>query len=340
MRKRTLAAALALLGAASAYAADLTIPAGQTYTITPELSDLRLEKLTLGDGAKVQFAPGVSRWRVEAKHVNIGDNVVIDGRGADAAAGVDAAAFTGRAKDCEPGAQGRTGGAGGAGGRGVALELWWGVESLGKAKLLTDGGAGGAGGAGGLGQDGGKVNRCTGPAAGSGGDGGAGGAGGASGELVLNYFDASGKGLALGDRLSVSAAGGAGGTAGNGGAGGVAAEGRFQRTATSEVWFSAGAPGKRGGAGIAGALGGTGTVAVKQVTAATRPSWANEIGSAAPADRGTVQTLQQQVRALQATATGTGTGTVTVDASVADQLRSMQEQIKRLDQRLKAVEAR
>ncbi len=332
MHKRTLAAALALLGAASAYAADLTIPAGQTYTITPEQSDLRLEKLSIGDGAKVLFAPGVSRWRVEAKHVNVGDNVVIDGRGAAAVAGVDAAPFAGRAKDCEVGAQGRAGGAGGAGSRGVALELWWGVESLGRAKLLTDGGAGGSGGAGGVGQDGGKVNRCAGPAAGGGGDGGAGGAGGAGGELVLSYFDASGKGLALGDRLGVSASGGAGGAAGNGGAGGVAAEGRFQRTATSEAWFSAGEPGKRGSAGTAGALGGSGAVAVKQVAVAARPSWANEIGSAAPADRGTVQTLQQQVRALQVTGVA--------DTSVADQLRSMQEQIKRLEQRIKVLEAR
>lgn len=332
MRKRRLVAALALLGAASAYAVDLTIPAGQTYTITPEQSDLRLEKLTIGDGAKVQFAPGVSRWRVEAKRVNVGDNVVIDGRGADAAAGVDAASFTGRAKDCEPGAQGRAGGGGGAGGRGVALELWWGVESLGRTKLLTDGGAGGNGGAGGAGQDGGKVNRCPGPAAGSGGDGGAGGSGGAGGELVLSYFDATGKGVALGDRLGVSATGGAGGAGGNGGVGGVAAEGRFQRTATSEAWFAAGAPGKRGAAGVAGGLGGNGTVAVKQMATATRPSWANEIGSAAPADRGTVQTLQQQVRALQVTGAA--------DASVADQLRSMQEQIKQLEQRLKVLEAR
>lgn len=332
MRKKSFAAALALLGAASAYAADLTIPAGQTYTITPEQSDLRLEKLTIGDGAKVQFAPGVNRWRVEAKRVNVGDNVVIDGRGAAASAGVDATPFEARAKDCEPGAQGRAGGIGGAGGSGVALELWWGVESLGHAKLLTDGGTGGNGGAGGAGQDGGKVNRCSGPAAGSGGDGGAGGAGGVGGALALSYFDASGKGLALGDRLSVSATGGAGGAAGNGGVGGVGAEGRFQRTATAEAWFPAGAPGKRGGAGLAGALGGSGAVAVKQVAAAARPSWANEVGSAAPADRGTVQTLQQQVRALQATGAA--------DATVADQLRAMQEQIKRLEQRVKVLEAR
>ena len=332
MRKRTLAAALALLGAASAYAVDLTIPAGQTYTITPEQSDLRLEKLTIGDGAKVQFAPGVSRWRVEAKHVNVGDNVVIDGRGADATAGVDAAPFDVRAKDCEPGAQGRAGGAGGVGGRGVSLELWWGIESLGHAKLLTDGGAGGNGGAGAAGQDGGKVNRCSGPAAGSGGDGGAGGVGGMGGELALSYFDAGGKGLVLGDRLGVSATGGAGGVAGNGGVGGVGAEGRFQRTPSGEPWFAAGAPGKHGGSGIVGALGGNGAVIVKQVVAAARPSWSNEVGSAAPADRGTVQTLQQQVRALQVTGVA--------DATVADQLRSMQEQIKRLEQRIKVLEAR
>jgi hypothetical protein len=332
MRKRILATAFLLAGTAMTHAADLTIPAGQTYTITPEQSDLRLEKLTIGSGARVRFAPGVSRWRVVAKHVSVGDNVVIDGRGGDGAAGVDAAAFAERAKDCDPGAQGRAGGAGGAGARGTALELWWGIDTLGSAKLLTDGGAGGIGGAGGAGQDGGKVNRCAGPAAGNGGTGGTGGAGGNAGEVSLSYYDAGGKSLAIGDRLSVSAAGGTGGAAGSGGAGGAGADGRFQRTATSEAWFPAGKPGSRGGAGQPGTAGSNGEVAIKAVATGSRPSWANEIGSTASADRGTVQALQQQVQALQAGGAA--------DASLADQLRAMQDQIKRLEQRVKALEAR
>src|SRR5690606_16129069 len=142
MRKRLLAAAFLLVGTTGAHAADLTIPAGQAYTITPELSDLRLEKLSIGDGAQVRFAPGVSRWRVEARHVSDGENVVIDGRGSDGAAGADGAGFADRAKDCEAGANGRNGGMGGTGGAGTSLVLWggidnWGIAEIGRANTWT-----------------------------------------------------------------------------------------------------------------------------------------------------------------------------------------------------------
>src|SRR5690606_25119554 len=144
-------------------AADLTVPAGQTYTISAGQSDLRLDHLTLGDNARITFAPGVSSWRVYAKQASIGQGVVIDGRGAAGAAGAPGIDRKDAAKDCDDGRAGGNGAPGTSGGKGVDLNLWLGVDSLGSLAIQTDGGVGGDGGKGGRGQDGGKVNRCDGP---------------------------------------------------------------------------------------------------------------------------------------------------------------------------------
>lgn len=337
MRKQLTAAVLLLTQGVLCAAVELTIPAGQTYTILPEQSDLRLERLTIGDNASIRFAEGVSRWRVEAKHVDVGSNVVIDGRAGNGGRGADGLPPKGQARDCYPGEQGAAGAPGAVGGSGVALVLWWGIDSLGSAKLLTDGGIGGAGGAGGPGQNGGKVNRCAGPQGGSGGIGGNGGAGGKGGDVSLSYYDASGKNqLSLGERLSISASGGQPGVGGAGAEGGVGAEGKFQRTATSEAWFAAGKPGAAGEAGRAGTPGATGTVAIQAVAATSRPVWALEAGSLAPADRGTVQSLQRQVEALQSSKSSGSAPAVDAGA----QIQALQEQLKKLEQRVKALESR
>lgn len=331
--RKVLALALLTLGyGACAAAADLTIPPGQTYIVTAEQSDLRLDRLIIGDNAQVRFADGVGRWRVEAKQARIGNNVVIDGRGAQGAAGTAGGDFSERAKDCDAGAKGKPGAAGSPGGDGVELAFWWGVESWGSAKLLTDGGAGGRGGPGGHGQDGGKVNRCSGPAGGDGGQGGAGGSGGKAGDVTLSYFDASGKGVAVSERLAVNSGGGQPGAGGSGGAGGAGAEGRFQRTATGDVWFAAGKAGGSGSPGSAGAAGGTGAVNIQTVGAGTRPLWSSEASSITPADRGTVQSLQKQVQALQAGSLPT--------AGAGDQLQALQDRLQKLEERVKVLEAR
>ena len=331
MWKAPVLALLALSYGVCAAAADLTIGAGQTYTISADQSDLRLERLTIGDNAHVRFAPGVNRWRVEAQHVDMGSNVTIDGRGIDAAAAAAGSDFGDRAKDCEPGAAGRAGGAGATGGNGVNLVFWWGVDAWGSAKFLTDGGNGGSGGNGGRGQDGGRVNRCSGPAAGDGGSGGDGGDGGNAGDVVLHYFSTTKQKSALTDHLSISASGGEPGAAGKGGKGGAGAEGRFQRTATSEAWFAAGKAGKAGTEGRTGANGSAGAVTVSAVASDSAPSWASEAGSLAPADRGTVQSLQKQVQALQA---GSAPSTTT------DEIRDLRERVKNLESRVKALESR
>jgi len=329
--------ALALLGAGVCAAADLTVPAGQVYTVSPAQSDLRLDRLSLGDNAQIRFAEGVARWRVEAKHVSVGNNVLIDGRGAAGAAGQKGADTPGRARDCEQGLAGGAGGAGGNGGSGVSLVFWWGIDALGSVKLLTDGGSGAAGAAGGRGQDAGRANLCPGPGGGSGGAGGAGGAGGKGGDVVLNYFDANGKGLpSLNDRLTISSVGGRSAVGGAGGTGGAGSEGRFQRTPAGDRWFRGGEPGGTGASGAAGAGGGAGAVDVQAVAANSGPGWALEAGSNAPADRGTVVSLQQQVQALRAQ----NSVPASVDGAVEQQLRMLQEQIKKLDARVKALEAR
>ncbi|MFT3929676.1 MAG: hypothetical protein QM709_05170 [Spongiibacteraceae bacterium] len=333
MRKFLAPAVLIASISGGAIAADLIIPAGQIYTVPVEQSDLRLDRLSIGDNAQVKFAEGVGRWRVAAKHVSIGNNVVIDGRGASASSAVAASgAAMERAKDCEPGAAGKAGAAGASGGGGVNLVFWWGVDSWGSAKFLADGGNGGNGGNGGRGQDGGKVNRCNGPAAGAGGVGGSGGAGGKSGDVTLNYYDANGKGAALKDRLVVSAAGGQPGIGGAGGSGGLGAEGRFQRTATSEAWFPAGQNGVPGAAGSAGIAGAAGNVSIEKVAGDSVPLWFAEAGSLAPADRGTVQSLQKQVQALQAGAQPAATS--------PDRVQALEERLLKLEERIKALEAR
>lgn len=331
---KPLAAGLALLvPSVLCNAADLSIPAHQVYTVTPAQSDLRLDRLSIGDGAQIHFAPGVSRWRVAAAHVSIGDRVLIDGRGSAGAAGANGGSASGPAKDCNNGSPGVAGGDGAPGSNGVGLVFWWGVDALGDLKILTDGGAGGSGGNGGRGQDAGGANLCAGPDGGRGGRGGNGGAGGRGGDVALGYFNAGAKGApSLRDRLAISAAAGRPGAAGSGGAGGAGSDGRFQRTPAGDRYFKGGQPGALGAAGSAGTTGSAGAVDIQLVTAGSRPDWAADAGSAAPADRGTVVSLQRQVEALQARTAPAG-------GSVEQELHALQERIKNLEERVKALEA-
>lgn len=331
---KTSIAAVALLSAGLCAAADLTIPAGQIYTVSPAQSDLRLERLTIGDNAQIRFAEGVSRWRVDARHVNVGSNVVIDGRGAPGTAGVNGGDMSGKsAKDCEAGATGGAGGAGGPGANGVSLVLWWGIDAVGSVKVLADGGAGAAGGNGGKGQDAGRINLCNGARGGDGGQAGAGGSGGRGGDVSLSYFDARGGQVSLRDKLSVSNAGGHAAAGGTGGAGGGVSEGRFQRTPNGDRWFRPGEPGAPGATGAQGVAGSAGSTDIQVVAASDGPAWAGEAGSNAPADRGTVVSLQQQVQALQAQ------NSAPAPVGFEQQLQALQDQIKKLEARVKALES-
>jgi hypothetical protein len=327
-RKATLLLASICLGAGVATAADLTVPAGQTYTVSAAQSDLRLDRLTLGDNARITFAPGVTSWRVYAKQASIGQDVVIDGRGAAGATGAAGLDRDDAAKDCDDGRAGGSGAPGLPGGKGVDLNLWWGIETLGSLAIQADGGAGGAGGRGGRGQDGGKVNRCDGPRGGAGGEGGDGGAGGSGGAVAFS-FAPSGKAASLTDRITVSSQGGSGGTGGAGGPGGAAKEGKFQRTTTGDRWFQGGQAGAAGRAGAAGVAGSNGAVTLQPAGDAAGPAWRNEISSApVPA----VAALQQQVQALQAS--------TAVAPTAAGEPQSLPQLVQQLQRRIAELEAR
>lgn len=324
----------ALLAANLTHAADLTIPAGQAYTVGAAQSDLRLDHLTVGDNARITFAPGVTSWRVYAKQATIGQNVVIDGRGAAGAAGENGVDRSGDAKDCEDGRSGGNGAAGGVGGDGVAMTLWLGVESLGSLAIQTDGGAGGNGGKGGKGQNSGKVNRCDGPHGGAGGNGGVGGSGGKGGAVAFTSF-AVGKSASAADRVRISSSGGRSGSGGLSGSGGDTVEGKFQRTPAGDRWFKGGEAGVSGAVGSAGINGSEGVVQFQTAAADAAPAWRDEIGSASAP---TVALLQQQVQALQAnTAVTAPSGQ---SQSVPQLLQQLQRRIDELEQRVQVLEKR
>ena len=327
--------AAALLAANLTHAADLTIPAGQAYTVGAAQSDLRLDHLTVGDNARITFAPGVSSWRVYAKQASIGQNVVIDGRGAAGPDGENGIDRSGDAKDCEAGRPGGNGVAGGVGGDGVAMTLWLGIESLGNLAIQTDGGAGGNGGKGGKGQNSGKVNRCDGPHGGAGGNGGAGGSGGKGGAVAFTSFATAKTAASAAERVRISSSGGRSGSGGLSGVGGDTVEGKFQRTPAGDRWFKGGEAGAAGAVGAAGSNGSEGVVQFQTATADAAPAWRNEIGSASAPS---VALLQQQVQALQAnTAVTAPSGQ---SQSVPQLLQQLQRRIDELEQRVLVLEKR
>ena len=251
---------VSVLVAQPATAEEKRIAAGQTWVVTADQQALELSRLVLGDGATVRFAEDVSRWQVTARHVEIGRNVVIDGRGPAGAAGVDGAPPEPAAADmCENGKSGAAGGAGETGGPGRNLNLDWTIATIGSIRLITDGGAGGPGGRGGAGQAGGELNKCRGGDGGAGGPGGAGGRGGDAGSLQFIYR-LSDPALSLSKvtgAISQSSAGGAGGPGGEGGPGGAAESGRYMKGSFGggKKWLAGGEPGAKGAPGAAGAAG-------------------------------------------------------------------------------------
>ncbi|WP_159931145.1 hypothetical protein [Oceanicoccus sp. KOV_DT_Chl] len=213
------------------WAADsLTIPAGETYTIGIEQQRLSLRQLSIGDGAKIIFADGVSQWQVRAEQANIGSQVYIDGSGKLGAAGKNG--NNGAAvSDCSSGNAGEAGSAGSKGGKGVSIRLQLGLAALGDLQINSSGGAGGSGGDGGNGSAANSQEQgCKGAAAGGdAGAGGAGGHGGNAGDITVIYWPAK-SGLDVSRVINLVQAqaepgiAGAGGGAGSPGAG---SEGRY-----------------------------------------------------------------------------------------------------------------
>lgn len=288
------------------WAQELRVAAGATLLITPAQQVLKLDTLELGDGAQVQFAPGVTRWQVTSTEVFVGNKVIIDGRGANGPAGKPGADASGVAEECEDGAAGSAGANGLPGSRGVDISLSWGIASLGSLQIISDGGAGGAGGTGGAGQRGGDINKCRGGQGGAGGPGGAGGKGGDAGQIALVYWPVGNKVdmTAIARRVSASAAGGAPGAGGVGGEGGAAVEGRYMRGnfGGNKKWLGGGEPGAVGNTGEVGQPGRAESPRLQQDFAKAGRGSANGAAPAslpAAGNKATVA-LSQRVQQLEA----------------------------------------
>jgi len=262
MKKSHLLSSLLFFTAMSSlvYADDLIVGNGETYLIKENQRELHLKKLILGDKAVIQFADGVTYWDVSADEVEIGNEVVIDGRGKEGATGVATLAFPGRAEDCKNGAPGANGSIGVSGANGVDIQMRLTVSKLGSMKINVGGGKGGIGGNGIQGQQGGLAKNCDSTQGGNGGNGGRGGNGGNGGKLIvsLNSRTSTQSLMAISHLIEASAEGGRGATGGNPGEGGEGSEGKFinQKTLTGDKkWISGG---KKGDKGVEGEKGNDG----------------------------------------------------------------------------------
>ena len=278
----------ALLVSFSVSAADLIVAAGEIYTITEKERVLQLNKLTIGDKATIKFAEGVTYWDLSAKQVEIGRDVVIDGRGMEGVDGADGVTATARAGDCSKGQNGDNGAAGQAGGKAVDVQMKLAVTKLGSMKVLLDGGEGGDGGDGAQGQRGGVAGSCKPTGGGDGGQGGEGGKGGDGGKLVISLSAASKdiNLMAVAHQIEASAEAGDAGDGGDGGKGGEGSEGQFinQKTLTGDrQWVDGGKAGKVGPAGSEGHKGREGNVFIGGGEVNVTPISSGPAATAAPA---------------------------------------------------------
>lgn len=263
---RFIAALLMGLMPVLAQADDLEIAPGQTYVVDKNNAQLVLNRLEIGDGAKISFAPGVASWRVQAQAASIGDNVLIDGRGSNGDAGISGVS----AESCASQMNGQAGAHGAPGSDGVSVRLQLGVEALGSLKILADGGRGGNGGSGGDGAD--NTEECLGNKGGDGGAAGDGGVGGNGGSVAVLYraLGADLTAVDMAHRITASSAGGKGGEGGRGGEGGQGGGGKYIKKKTltgNRQWQAGGESGLSGSPGQSGETGSDGSVMIESLLA-------------------------------------------------------------------------
>lgn len=289
------------------WANSFDVGPGQTYTIGKQQQRLVLSSLTLGDGATLRFAEGVTRWQVRAERAVIGNNVTIDGRGIAGANGRDGDSPTAAAA-CSHGGDGSAGSTGENGTAGVSLRLQLGLAApLGGLNLITDGGAGGAGGNGGHGAAGAAFDSsCSkAPSGGNAGAGGNGGRAGAGGDVMMQYWPAVG-GVdvsAVEDKVSISAVAGAPGAAGKAGLAGKGSDGRYinKRTLSgSRKWMAGGEAGKAAVDGQQGAMASAGNVLIEQPLVAMPLAPVNQRTKAEPTKnkQAEVDDIKRELRSL------------------------------------------
>jgi hypothetical protein len=298
-----------LLSTVRAEAEELIIDAGQEYEINT--SPLSLDRLVIGDGARLTLAEGLRNLSLSAKQVDIGQGVVMDFRGHNGLAGLDGSPWPDPAPTCKDGQAGRDGKPGSDGGDGADVFMHVGLLSLGSLNLLADGGSGGQGGRGGRGQDGGRIQRCQGPSAGDGGMGGDAGAGGRGGRVEFVFEDISSQDKPLGNiagRIKLSVKAGEPGLAGAPGQGGDAVKGQYLNVSygSGKKWLAGGEQGRKGSAGKAGLKGRAGTIQFRETQNASHvlPDMAKAglkaaATGAASASRSEVELLREQFNLLE-----------------------------------------
>lgn len=257
-----LALSASVLLSSKLMALDLIIPAGGEYRI--EQSELVLERLRLGKGAKLTLAPSVKELHLSAKQVWIEDQVVLDFSAANGAKGNSPLAMAAQTQYCKSGARGAPGERGGDGSNGAKITLALNILALGKSQLLVRGGNGGAGGNGAQGQAGGDAYQCRGGAGGKGGHAGAGGNGGNGGQLFFNYQLA--ESINLSQQLDISVTAGLAGPAGIAGVSGNGGKGRYSKIGgrNAKKWLAGGNAGQQGETASVGMQGSDGQLVLQQ----------------------------------------------------------------------------
>lgn len=245
-------------------AGDMHVKKGDTWRVGADQASLNLDSLTLENGARIEFAPEVHLWQLNADVVRIGENVVIDGAGAKGAEGASGKVAA-PANACQNGESGGNGEVGAIGEEGVTLALTLGVQQIGSLNISTLGGDGGNGGQGMPGQKAGDLDGCELTHGGEGGDGGRGGDGGSGGQVRVSVA-IKGPNLSLDlikERVSIHSVGGKGGQPGKGADGGEASPGRWlsMKTLTGDKKYVAGGQaGKNGKDGSPGQSGRPGVI--------------------------------------------------------------------------------
>lgn len=302
-------ALIAALSSLSAWGGEsLTIAAGETFTVSPDMSRLMLDSLTIGDGATIRFAEGVDRWQLRAQQARIGSGVVVDGSGADGRDGGDGKGHSRAAASCVSGQPGADGGAGGDGTNGVNMRIQLGLVQFGGLTVRSGGGDGGNGGAGGKGQDAGEFGSAckSAPSGGDAGKGGDGGNGGDAGDVTFMYWPASTavKGVDVASLIKVEAEPGLAGAAGKSGKPGAGSEGRYiqKRTlAGDRAWLAGGDMGEKGGPGQSGHNGLQGDTLIEQALMTAQPVAVETVQQPASAPAAEKPASEQEIRELKDT---------------------------------------
>lgn len=259
-------------------AGNLSIGAGETFTVGPEQQRLMLDTLTIGDGARIRFEDGIYQWQLRAQQARIGEGVVIEASGVDGKDGADGRGFDRSAGECSAGKDGTNGGSGTGGSNGVSLRMQLGLVEMGSLNIVSSGGDAGNGGAGGNGQDAGAFTKSckSAPDGGDAGNGGNGGDGGNAGDVTVLYWAVAEKlaGMDVAERIVVEAEAGSAGVAGEAGKRGDGSEGGYIRKRTlagDRAWVSGGSKGRKGEPGVSGKSGQRGSVLIEPALVTSQP---------------------------------------------------------------------